>query len=61
MGARLVMFPIIASETLKLYLNSSNNYFATDYAPAFVDLGTDDVHPGPEQHKNWANFLYNHI
>ena len=59
-GAKLIMFPVHASEALKLSLSNSAYYFPTDYAVNFIDVGTDKIHPGPEQHKSWSDFLYLH-
>ena len=60
---RLIIFPVIVSEVLKIYMQSSKNFYDTDYVtfPYFIDQGTDNKHPGPQQHEIWADFLHNHI
>jgi hypothetical protein len=57
--AKLLIFNIHSSETLnlhlrditefKMYLNNNNTY---------LDLGTDNAHPGPNQHQAYADFCY---
>jgi hypothetical protein len=60
-GAHLVLFPIITSEILRLHLSANVCYIENPYQIGFIDLGTDNAHPGPDQHKVYANFLTNYI
>lgn len=55
-GAQLVCFPIISSETLKLYLSGLKNFYDMPYK-RWVDVGSDKAHPGPKQHYYWAEKL----
>jgi hypothetical protein len=56
-GAKLILFPLISSESLRLHLSSNLCYYENAYQPNFIDLGSDQLHPGPQQHKAWANKL----
>lgn len=55
-GVQLICFPIISSEALKLYLSGLENFYDMPYKRN-VDLGSDNVHPGPKQHQYWAKKL----
>lgn len=56
-GARLILVPIISSETLHLGLTHLPEFLSFPYQPEFSDLGTDGQHPGPLQHKEWADYI----
>jgi hypothetical protein len=53
-GAQLVMVPIICSEHLQLLLHKNPCYYQLSYHPSFIDLGNDNLHPGPNQHQLYA-------
>lgn len=55
--ARLILFPLICSESLRLHLSSNQCYYENPYQTNFIDVGADGNHPGPEQHKVWAKKL----
>lgn len=55
-GAKLILLPIICSENFCLLLWDLDNFYPFPYQTKWVDYGDDDVHPGPEQHKIYADF-----
>ena len=57
-SARLILLPIICSERLQLLIHELDEYYQLSYQLDFVDLGTDKVHPGPIQHRVWADIIY---
>jgi hypothetical protein len=61
--AKLLLLPIVCSAHLRLLCHSLESYVNFPYMQKFVDLGTDGVHPGPQQHQLWAKIcldkLYN--
>jgi len=60
-GADLIMIPIICSENFCLLLSGLPNFYQLPYQTKFVDLGSDNQHPGPMQHQKYADFLSNII
>lgn len=56
-GAKLILFPLISSESLRLHLSGNQCYYENSYQINYIDIGSDGVHPGPEQHKVWAKRL----
>ena len=54
-GARLILMPIICSESIKLGLAHVPEFLSLPYQSDFIDLGSDDLHPGPQQHRAWAD------
>jgi hypothetical protein len=56
-GATLIIVPIICSENFCLLLSSLDNFYQLPYQTKFIDYGIDDLHPGPLQHKKYADFL----
>jgi len=57
LSAKLIMLPILCTETLRLALHDCPVYHEPQYRPSWLDLGTDGIHPGPRQHQYWAEFL----
>lgn len=55
-GCRLILIPIICSEKLQMDLMDRPDYYQLPYRVSFLDLGTDGIHPGPQQHRAWADF-----
>lgn len=55
-GAELILLPIICSENFCLLLWELDNFYPLPYQTKFVDYGSDNVHPGAEQHKIYADF-----
>ena len=49
-GARLLVIPILCSEALQLMLHNDECYYQIAYRPGFLDLGSDNAHPGPKHH-----------
>jgi len=60
-GAQLILIPVICSETLRLGLKDVPEFLSLPYQTKFIDLGFDDQHPGPKQHKSWANHIIKRI
>jgi len=58
MGVKLLMGGILASKLFNAYLINFNNYKDLDVYK-FLDVGTDNTHPGPETHKIYAKNFYN--
>jgi len=54
-GARLIAVPVVCSEALQLLIKDHACYYQLPYRPGFIDLGTDNEHPGPEQHQWYAD------
>lgn len=55
---KLILLPIIPSETIRLFFYDCPYWHSPDYRHRHLDLGSDDLHPGPKQHAEWANFCY---
>lgn len=51
----LILLPTICSEQLQLLICHLTEYYQTPYRTKFLDFGTDNIHPGPKQHQEWAN------
>jgi hypothetical protein len=62
-GAHLLLFGILTTATDLMYLNSHPYYY--DYSNKiienFIDRGSDNEHPGPLQHKEYARVLLNKL
>lgn len=57
-SAQLLLLPINCSERLELLIHNLDEYYQLPYRLTPLDLGTDKVHPGPIQHRAWADFIY---
>ena len=53
-GARLIMIPILCTENLQLMLHNESSYYQLPYKTKPIDVGTDKLHPGPQQHRWYA-------
>lgn len=60
-GVKLIMIPLLASEVLRLYLCENPCYLEQPYQLRTIDLGTDNLHPGPIQHQAWADSVLSFI
>jgi hypothetical protein len=60
-SAQLILVPIICSENLQLLMHDLDEYCQTPYQTKFLDLGTDNTHPGPVQHQAWAELVCKHL
>lgn len=62
-GAKLILANILASERLILSLLDAKDYVQlqdiSKPASLYLDLGTDNLHPGPKQHKLYAEKILN--
>ena len=58
-SCKLIIFPGSCSPNLKLLLTDCENYHHTLCQIGFIDYGRDNIHPGPKQHKYWADFCLN--
>lgn len=59
--AHLILLPTLCTETLRLELQDSPVYHEPPYQHQWIDLGTDNLHPGTRQHQIWADFLLENI
>ena len=50
-GAKLIAIPIICSEALQLILHDHECYYQIPYMACPLDLGSDNLHPGPNHHQ----------
>lgn len=63
----ILMFPFYTEhqETILIEYLSQFNFFVPGYTfgqgVSFIDLGTDRSHPGPQQHRHWANIVLNRL
>jgi hypothetical protein len=64
--AKLILFGIFPSENMLRYLSGSPYYYHYQYkkifknntiSNVFEDFGSDNEHPGPAQHKLYADFI----
>lgn len=56
---KLLIVNIHSSESLNLHLRTIKEFFPyTNQLGNFVDLGTDNQHPGPLQHQAYADFCH---
>jgi len=60
-GAQLIVFPIISTESLRLHLSKNKSYREIDYQLGFIDYGSDGIHPGALQHQKYCDFLGQYI
>ena len=60
-GARLVLLPLLCSENIKIRLLHCAEYCSVPYAERYLDLGTDGEHPGPGQHRAYADLVCNFL
>jgi len=58
-SVELILLPILCSERLQLLMHDLDEFYLYPYRPEFLDFGTDNVHPGPAQHRAWAEFCIN--
>lgn len=58
-SAKIVLLGILTLPIDQLYLHSNPHFYqcSNDY----VDLGSDNEHPGPKQHQIYADIVYNQI
>jgi hypothetical protein len=68
--ARLLMIGLLPNYNILRYLSTKFNFFNFPYPfnfsksaikLSFVDVGTDNEHPGPLQHSLYKNFVLKHI
>jgi len=55
-GAKLILLPIICSENFCLLLSELDEFYQLPFQTKFIDYGSDNLHPGPMQHKMYADF-----
>lgn len=59
LNLKLLILGLLSSHKLALQLSNISqfkNYVNFESPNSYVDLGTDDKHPGPQQHKLYADF-----
>jgi hypothetical protein len=57
-NATLIMLPVLSTEQLGVLMHDCPDWHCMTYQAAFLDVGRDNVHPGPLQHARWAEFCY---
>jgi hypothetical protein len=66
--ATLLLLGLLVSDNMLRYLKAKDNYFHYDYDLEFkdhtkyikfIDLGTDNQHPGAQQHQLYADYCQN--
>lgn len=43
---------------LEYFLTNFEHFYQLEYNGKFIDLGTDNKHPGPKSHQRYTDFLY---
>ena len=57
-GVKLILANLLNSTVLRLIENHNTIDL---WVKEYLDLGTDNTHPGPEQHRHYSNEIYNFI
>lgn len=60
-GCDLILLPLICSERLCMGLSDQKSFYHLPYQLKPLDYGLDNLHPGPRQHKFYADFCLNII
>jgi hypothetical protein len=60
-GAKLIIMPLICSEELRMHFNNIDVFHQLPYSISMLDIGTDGIHPGRMQHREWADACINII
>lgn len=61
-GAKLLIVGLIPAINDHLYLTNLKYYYHYHYTNnRYVDIGTDQVHPGPLQHQKYATTIYQEL
>jgi hypothetical protein len=60
-SARLILLPLLCSERLQMLIQNLDEYEHLPYRLNTLDYGSDDMHPGPLQHHEWANICLERI
>jgi hypothetical protein len=60
-SAQLVIIPAGCSEHLQLLIHNLDEYCQFPYQTQSLDKGTDNIHPGPQQHQVWAEIICKHL
>jgi len=58
-NCQLILLPLICTEKLQMDLIHQHCYYQLPYQINFLDLGNDNLHPGPKQHEFYADFCLN--
>jgi hypothetical protein len=56
-SVQLILLPIICSEQLRMLICNLDEYCQTPYQTKNLDFGTDNQHPGPIQHRAYADVV----
>ena len=51
------MVPILCSENFRLMLNPLPEFYQLPYQTKYIDIGNDNLHPGPGQHQFYADAI----
>ena len=66
-NAKLILAGILANLELAIHFKNLDNYIQFDYTYSvnehdrFLDVGTDNLHPGPEMHKWYAEKIFENL
>lgn len=61
-GARLLLYGALTSHALNLQLSTKSIFFPHEtFHYNWLDLGTDNAHPGPRQHQKYCQTLFTHL
>jgi len=58
---KLLLLPLLSSEHIRILLSNVPEYINVPYQTKPLDIGTDGEHPGPKQHKVWADIILNEL
>lgn len=53
---KLVILPVMSGPDLGVLFHDCPHWYLPPLHPGFLDLGDDGRHPGPQQHREWAEF-----
>ena len=56
-NAQLILLPVLCTDTLRLALSHRPEYIQAPHQLKPIDVGTDGKHPGPRQHKLYADLV----
>lgn len=62
--AKLVVLGVLQSDTVTMNLAHLSQFVAVPHLkhqPQFIDTGSDNLHPGPQQHQAYCQLILNHL
>ena len=55
-GYRLILLPLLCSEKLRMNLIHQDEFHSLPFQTRYLDVGSDNLHPGARQHKAYVDF-----